>query len=256
MKHQQKNFCKLFKLFPTVGLVLYSSLFVCISSKAQELAEMQAQKGFENAVNEYDSYLSKNSFLYTGSSYVAPYSGIIGHQFFVDDYWEQGNIIYDQSSFDSIYLKYDIYTDNLLIENFGLNGLPSHMKLYGPKVTYFLLHGYTFIRIENDTLSNMKEGFYNLLYDGASVQAVAKRRKEIIASHEQNTIREIFIQKDKFYIKKGGKYNQVRNKKSILKVLEDRKKEVKSYIKSQGIYFKVDPDDKLIEVVRYYDSLL
>ena len=255
MKHQQKNFYKLFKFFPAVGLVLCSSLFVCISSKAQELAEMQAEKAFENAVNEYDSYLGKNSFLYTGSSYVGPYSGIIGHQFFFDDYWEQGNIIYDQSSFDSIYLKYDIYTDNLLIENFGLNGLPSHMKLYGPKVTYFLLHGYTFIRIENDTLSNMKDGFYNLLYDGISVQAVAKRRKEIVEAHEQNTIREIFVQKDKFYIKKGGKYNQVRNKKSILKVLEDRKKEVKSYIKSQGIYFKVDPDDKLIEVVRYYDSL-
>jgi hypothetical protein len=255
MKHQQKNFYKLTRVYLFLVVILCSWPFICKTANAQELESAQAQKAFENAVKVYDSYLGKNTFLYVGSSYVAPYSGIKGHQFFIDDYWEQGDIVYDKVNFDSIYIKYDVYKDILIIENFGLNGLPSHMKLYGPKVTSFRLHGYNFIRLQDDTQSNMKEGYYNILYDGTSIQAFAKRKKDLVTSNEINTIKEMFVEKDRFYIKKDGKFYQVKNNRSIKKVLGDRKKEVQTYIKSNNIYFKWDPDGQLIEVAKYYDSL-
>ena len=41
----------------------------------------------------------------------------------------------------------------------------------------------------------------------ASVQFIVKRRKELAQSNEINTLREIFVEKDKYYIRKDGLTN-------------------------------------------------
>jgi hypothetical protein len=216
----------------------------------------QVQKAFAHAVKSYDDYLGENSFVYSGISYHNVYAGILGHQFFLEDYWEPGNVTYDHSTYDSIDLMYDVFSDLLLIENFSLSGLPSPIIIYGPKVQNFQLHGYDFIRLEKDTVSNIKEGFYNLMYNSDKIQFFVKRKKELVNANEINTVREKFVVKDRYYIKKDGLFYQVRKKKSVLKVLIDRNKEVKSYIRSKGFDFRETADEQIAQIVGYYDSLL
>jgi hypothetical protein len=257
---QMKHFYSLRKSYKLILSLLCFFSFssnqgVLFAQGGVDYGDEQAQKAFSKAVKTYDSYLGKNSFTYTGVSYYDPYGGLKGHPFFYEDYWEPGNVVYDGNAYDSIDMMYDIYKDILTIENFGLNGLPSPIQPYGPKVESFQLHGYHFIRLETDTISNIKEGFYNLMFDGVKTQFIIRRRKEIVSTNEIHTIREMFVEKDRYYIKKDSLYIQVKKKKSIIKALADQGKEIKSFIRKNGLKFRDNPDDQITKVVTYYDTL-
>ncbi len=221
-----------------------------------QIKKERSQMAFNRAVTAYKAEIGKNSMIYTGSSYHDPYDGIKGHQYFFEDYWESGQVVYDGNTYDSIFLMYDIVGDLLLIENFNSNGYLSPVKLYSPKVESFDIHGYHFIRLERDTISDIKEGFYNLMFDRPGLQVVVKRRKEIINSNDIGTIREQFTERNRYYIVKNGVFYQVRKRKSILKVLNDHKKELKVFMKDNNFFFRNQPDIQLVEVVKYYDSLI
>ena len=258
MEHHQKNINELFRIFPACGVIIIFWLILSSTVSAQQLEDRQdeiIEKAFVKAVSIYNTEIGRNSMVYTGSGYYGPYNGIRGHQYFIDDYWEQGSLIYDGHAFDSIFLKYDVYRDLLIIENFNSNGFLSPIQLYSPKVSSFDLMGYYFIRLEKDTISNIRAGFYNQMYKSKDMEVLVKRRKEIINSNEINSIREEFTIKDRYYIKKNGMFYRVKKKRSVLKVLEDQKKEIKRFIRKNNFRFKFRPDNQLVEVVKYYDSL-
>jgi hypothetical protein len=240
-------------------LALSLSVALCGQTSAQDQRESRSEKAelaLSKAISYYDKQVGRNSFVYTGIGYYDPYVTVKKNPFFVDDYWEIGSVTYDGFTFDSIYLKYDIYLDLLLIENFNSNGYLSPIKLYSPKVASFQLHGHDFIRIEEDTISKLRTGFYDLYYSGENVQFLVKRRKEIITSTSIGSVDEEFTQKDRYYIKKDGVYHQVRKRRSVLKVFFDQKKEVKAFIRLNNFVFKTNPDLELKEVVKFYDSLI
>jgi len=258
MQHQNYNkadnvYCQRISLLILLCIFLVTSKLYSQDSVISR--DDKSQLALTRAIHTYDQYIGRNALVYTGSSYFDAYGNIQNHQFFVDDYWEFGSVIYDNYSYDSIFLMYDIYQDLLLIENFNSEGFLSPIKLYTPKVSYFQLHGFEFIRLEKDTISNIKEGFFNLMYNGDDLQVLVKRRKEIVNANEINSVREEFIEKDRYYIRKDGLYHQVRKRGSILKVLYDHKKEVKAFIRKNNFMFKISPETQMVEVVKYYDSL-
>jgi len=257
MIHLNENFFVLKNrvLFYTIALVAFFPLTKINAQDVERSKDVQIQSALLNTVAIYDKQLSRNTMVYTGRSYFDENSNVQGHQFFMDDYWEQGSVKYDDNRYDSIFLKYDIYRDLLLIENFNIDGFLSPIILFKDKIESFELMGHHFVRLERDSMSNLKEGFYDLMFKGNENQVLVKRRKEIVNSNEINTIREMFTEKDRYYIKKGDIYFQVKKRKSVLKVLSDHKKEVKSYIKKSGIQFTNQPDINLVEVVKYYESL-
>ncbi len=259
MREQLKNFTGYFNSNKIFGIVMVFSMISSYSIFAQQQPDLETESinaAFEKAVSLYDKQIGNNSILYTGSNYYDDNFGVQGHQYFYDDYWEQGKVTYNGNTFDSIFMKYDIYRDLLLLEHFNNDGYLAPIQLYSKNVAGFRLFDHSFIGLEKDTLSKIREGFYDLMYEGASTKVLVKRRKEKVRSNEINTLSEEFSQKDKYFIRKKDAFYQVKKKGSILKVLEDRKKEIKSFIKKNNFRFKDNPDSQLVEVVKYYESLL
>ena len=64
-----------------------------------------------------------------------------------------------------------------------------------------------------------------------------------------------FEPKVAYYIRRNGQYQSVKNKRTVLAVLADRKKELTAYIRTQKIRFKPDPEPAIVAVARYYDEL-
>lgn len=259
MKNQLKEFAGYLRSYNMFGLLLFFLMISSYSIFAQQQSDSVAESikiAFEKTVSIYDEQIGTNSILFTGSNYYDHNIGVKGHQYFYDDYWEQGKVIYEGNTFDSIFMKYDIYRDLLLLEHFNNDGYLAPIQLYSKKVSSFNLLNHDFIRLEKDTLSKIREGFYDLMYDGVNMKVLVKRRKETVHTNEINTIGEEFIQKDKYFIRKKGSFYQVKKKGSIIKVLEDRKKEIKSFIRKNNFRFKYNPDIQLVEVVKYYESLL
>jgi len=239
---------------------VFSSLDSLLAQKMDHSEGENPELALARAIAFYDQQLSRNTILYTGKSYYNPYGNLLGHQFYGDDYWEIGRVNYHGQQYDSIYIKYDIYKDHLLVENFNSSGFLSPIILFKNQVASFDLMNEHFLHIENDSLSNLKAGYYNELFKGDFLQVLCKRRKEIVDANdavglERNALREEFIEKDRYYFKKNGRYYRVKNKNSVLKVLEDRKKEVKAYFKKNVFQFKMQPDIDLVRVAEFYESI-
>jgi len=217
--------------------------------------EALSSVALSKAVYEYDNYFGKNLSLYTGKQYNDKFSQIGDHQFFMDDYWEQGSVVFDEQFYDSVYLKYDIFNDELLVEYFSDNGLAMTLMLQKTKVNGFSLQGHTFIRLQADSAATIKTGFYDQLFIGTNVSAYARRQKEIVRTSGSNTLHDDFVQKDKYFLQKNGIYYTVKKRSSVVRVLADHKKAVKQFIKSNNLYFQTERDRDITVVARYYESL-
>lgn len=246
-----------FILLRYLMVIFLSAIFTSeLAAQSGTLSRSQkADSALVKAINIYDREIGRNSFLYTGRVYDDKYGSIKGHQYFAEDYWDQSEIVYDGQFFDSVYLMYDIYNDLLLLEHFNSNGLLSPIKLYNPKISSFTIQGFRFVMLEKDTISGKPKGFYNELFQGERIALYALRKKEITTSNDINSIQEIFTEKDKFYFQLDEVFYPIRRKGTILKVLADKKKEIKSFMRSNLLYYRKNPEKVLVEVAQFYESL-
>lgn len=231
-------------------------LFLTGRVTAQQLSKDHSGTALKNAIHYYDQEIARNSMIYTGPGYIGNYGGMKGHQYFVDNYWETGSVTYAGSPYDSIDLMYDVYQDQLLIENFNSKGYLSPIRLYGPEVNSFTLFGYYFEWIDADTTSGFKPGYYNVMFQDKGLRLLVKRKKEVTTSDEIGVIREMFVESDRYFIWKDGGYHQVRRKRSVLKLLPDHKKELKRFIHDHRLTFRHQADVYLTKVVKYYSTLM
>jgi hypothetical protein len=51
-------------------------------------------------------------------------------------------------------------------------------------------------------------------------------------------------------------YYTFKNERSLLKILNDKKKEIQQYLKKNGIRYKDDPERSMIMAVEYYNRLI
>ncbi len=238
--------------------MLFTWIFLGISAAAlcqETTSEALSSKALSKAFYEYDNYFGKNLSLYTGKQYNDKYGQIGDHQFFMDDYWEQGSIVYGGQFYDSIYLKFDIFNDVVLVEYFSDKGLTMTLMLHSPMISSFTLQGHGFVRIETDSAAPIKTGFYDQLFVGSNLSLYARRQKEIVRTSGSNTLKDDFVQKDKYFLLKDGIYYPVNKRGSVVHVLEDHKKEVKHFMKSNRLYYRTEKDRDLTVVARYYESL-
>ena len=253
------NACNLGKsTFSYAGLIVFMMVLFFGNLKAQPIENQVSDKehiALNRAIRMYDQAIGRNSFLYTGKNYYNRHDQVQGHPFFTDDYWEYGSIIFENQRFDSIYLKYDVYDDLLLVEHFSSSGIMTAMQIHKPKVSGFELFGHRFLQIMDDSTAKIKPGFYDNLYDGNNVQLLCKWKKELVKNMSAGSYSEEFMDKQRFFIVKGGEYFPVRNRSSLIKILEDQKKEIKRFIRQNKVRYFNNNTQLYIEVASYYDSL-
>ena len=215
-----------------------------------------SNEAFIKAVDLYKNAIGRNSKIFTGIFYNDSHLGIIGDPFFMKDAWEISTIVYEGQPYDSIYIKYDIYKDIVIVKYVDKRSYVIPLEVDKAKVDEFSVMGHHFIRIEFDSLSTIKTGFFDLLYDGETATVLAKRQKEILITNELNRLAKEFSLKEKHYINLGNNFHEIKGKKSILDVLSDRKNEVKAFLKKNKTRLKNDHEKQLIEAVKYYDSIV
>ena len=84
-----------------------------------------------------------------------------------------------------------------------------------------------------------------------------KEAKEVFEelSSEQGILRRILV-KVNYYIGKDNSYFPVTNKKDVMAIYKDRKKEVRDYISNNGLSFRNNKEEAITKVSAYYDQLI
>lgn len=106
--------------------------------------------------------------------------------------------------------------------------------------------------------SNKLIGFFNILYDGKILLLKKTNLKllesnyvgPLVAGDKDNE----YILENKYYVYKNDKlYSIKKNKRKILKILNDKNEEIKKFASENNLKFKNDYD--LSKIFRYYDNL-
>lgn len=197
--------------------------------------------------------IDSHSPLYNGSEYVNYDNQIAGYQFFESPVLEDGSIMYNGLLYENVRMLYDIRKDEVIIEHFDKY---FKIRLVSEKISYFTLLNHTFSRFEADTAAGsvFPAGFYETLYEG-QIKVLAKRAKIYKETLENQRVIREFLPDDRYYIFKNKAYYQVKSKRGAIQVLKNRKKEVRQFIAQNNINFKVNFEQALISLSRFYDKL-
>lgn len=204
---------------------------------------------------QYITSVDNDGHIYNGKEYVNYDKYYMkGHQFFKFDEEEESDVFYEGYLFTKVPLLYDAVLDQIIISE--PNG-SLQFKLENQKVGYFRVHEHLFIHLNTDSVasSSMRPGFYDLLVNGKT-QVLARRTKRMFEDATPRGMEGEFIIDDKFFVRRDNEYYPVSNKRTILKVFNDTKKELQKYSRSQHLNFKKENrESSLIKLVQYYDTL-
>ena len=225
-------------------LLIISTISLAQTSRSDTAFVAQAKT---NAIGLYSKAISAQSHLYNGSAYTEYVSQRDENPYFIDE-WLEGTVMYDGEYHDHVFLLYDLSTDRLVVDNqFSIK----KVMLVNEKVSSFSIQGHNFVHLTN---TELPAGHYELTYNG-NTKVYVRHRKTLQSRVVDYSIFNEFEEKKLYYIYKDGKFHSVRSKGSVVNVLEDKKKELKKFIRDNKLVFGNDRAKDISRVAQYYDQL-
>jgi hypothetical protein len=209
---------------------------------------ISGSSGICSAFVNHDSVLAKQA-LYNGRIWRNLYvNKVIGNQFLFSDKFLTGTVTINDKFFENIMLRYDIYNDEIMI----ITGNGNILQLNKEMVNGFTIGEHKFIKFEEDSTDILK-GYVNVLFD-QNISLYVRYKKEITPLKEGRML-ESFLQIQQVFVVKGGEVNHIKKKKDFMRLLDDHKQRVRSYMKSNKLRVSKTSPHSFIPVLKFYDSL-
>jgi hypothetical protein len=196
---------------------------------------------------------SDKQILLNGRIWWNQYSRVTGDQFFLGNMFSKGYVTFNGRKFEDLDLKYDIYNDELLL---SIKSYPVIIMNKEMVDSFSLVLGnkiFHIINAGNDS-SSVLRGYLNVLYDGPSSLYVKYIKKiQPLAVDGKN---DLFYQEHLVYLRKGTEILPVEGKRKLLNLLEDKKREIRDYLKNNQIKVMQKDPYTFIPVLKYYDSII
>ncbi|GAA4400941.1 hypothetical protein GCM10023187_14620 [Nibrella viscosa] len=205
----------------------------------------------QHAIARYEQVYSRQAHLYNGNEYVSHDPRIKIHPFFPVDSMLVGQVVYNGVRYRPVPMLYDVVRDELVVRPIEAAYL---IRLQNDQVDSFSLATRQFVRLAGDSLSGMRPGFYELLYNG-KLKALVKRVKYIKEDVSQGFYQANYLVKDRFFVMKDGIYHEVNSKPALLNLFADQKKALRKYLRTNQLRFKQQRAEAITGVVREYESL-
>lgn len=214
--------------------------------------DQQLQQVISNTVTAYQKAIGAHSQLYRGAIYEFYDVHSIGKPYFKDTIqFVNGNVDYYGTTYKNIPLIYDLNQKRVITY---LYDKTSKLALLSEGLSAFDIYGHHFIKLIPDELNKkMDVGFYDELYKSNKLQLLVKRTKS--GQFESITSKRVYYLSNTYYIRKDSIYHTVRTKGQVLDFLSDKKKELKKYIKDNGIDFTEDRERAMVMLLAYYDRI-
>ena len=227
---------------------LTSVLFLIITSGISP-EFIQAASTYSTVIQQNPS---DNQLLLNGRIWRNEYSRASGDQFFLTNTFLKGSVTLNGQKFNNLNLKYDIINDELILSIESHPVISMNKEMVDSFTLIFENRNYHIINAGTDS-SDVLRGYVNVLYDGTTTMYVKYTKK--IQPLAVDGRSDLFVQENRIYIRNGSEIVPVTGKKKLLNLLEDKKKEIRSFLKSSGIKLTRKYPDAFIPVLRYYDSL-
>ena len=207
------------------------------------------------SASAYSSVIQNNpsdkQFLLNGRIWRNQYSKAVGNQFFLSNEFLKGSVVFNGRRFDNLDLLYDINSDELLLRTESYPVIIMNKEMVDSFSLVFNNRDYHIINAGND--SGVLRGYVNIIYDGPSTLYV--KYKKNIQPLAVDGRYDLFHADHFALFKERCGNSSCCGKKELLNLLEDKKKEIRLYLKKNNLKLKQKDPETYIPILRYYDSL-
>ena len=205
-----------------------------------------------NFLSEPQDTLQQKQFLYNGRVWWNQHIKVRGHAYYLSADFIPGTVILNGKEYNDLQIKYDIFFDEIILFVNPKTIIVLNKEMIDGFSFRFENVGYDIRNFGSDSTS-LINGYANVLYEGPTSFYVKFLKKIEPLAEEKKYDR--FYQVHRMFLMHNGTLVSFSGKKGLLDILEDRKKELKVFIKENrtGIIRK-DPYS-FVPVIKYYDSL-
>ncbi len=233
-------------------MVLAMQVGTYLGAAAQNL--ISQNQAIDNLRDQYDSAVEYNGRIYNGAEYAIRYAGVVDHPFLLSE-WQPGAINFLDREYKNLELRLDIVNNLVIIKHYSpTNGAAISIMPAQEKINSFTLNTTKFVRLLPELTGEQSSRFYEMIVD-RDYQLYAKHTKEKFIDKSRGAPVVGFQHKVKIYLKKDDQFLIIRNKRSLLKSLEDKKKELVEYSRAKRLYWNENPKKTAAVLVSYYFEL-
>ncbi|MBS0011561.1 MAG: hypothetical protein KFF49_09140 [Bacteroidales bacterium] len=191
-----------------------------------------------------------NQLYYNGRVWYGKYFNVYGTEFLLEDKWYKADVSINGINFNGVEVKYDIYNDELLT-NYHRRKI---IILNNENIDSFTLYtGNKELYFENLSGKYDLEGHYQVIYEGKSklYKKWRKKRAQFVVEARFDE----FQSDDALIVLSGGETHRLKKRRHLLRLMNDKKDEVRSYIRHENIRIDFANPESLVPVLEYYDTL-
>jgi len=208
-----------------------------------------------------ESYSDKNEApeeLINGTEYESYYTRSKVKPLLFPEKTRTASAITKTRRYNNLSLQYDtfldevIYTDTSRTINFRFPQIALNKIIIDGFNLYFTDDSLIFRNFRRPVCSgrNLKEGFYEVAYEGESQYLIKHQsafyEREGLVNYKYSPVN---------YVSTGDTFYTVTNKKSLLRLMGEKSKEVKKFLHATGVRVRQADKDQIITVLKFYDSL-
>lgn len=214
---------------------------VRINSASSEMPE----KIYLSTANEY-------AILFNGKEYNRYTRQTENHPYLVQKDFTDGEISFGGIYYPHVQMVLDLYKDELIVQ---APNKPYNIIIEKERFDYAWLHGYQIVKPSTRGWKNLGGNEYVLLLHDGNYPVIKKYSIQYEEKVNGLSVEASFRIKEQYYICKDKYCHPVRNKRSLLKLFPERKKELGQFIKIQKLNFRKNPEQAFVRIVEHNEAL-
>ena len=243
------------RIFNSFAIQIAILLFTSTLSYSQFDSLTCAQEQYVN--QKYSEVFHKPDFFIRGREYRYYFSMILPNPLFKTVAEIPASIVSQGKLVEGIKVQYDLYYDVLIYRHPSLscNNTYCLIELNRGLIDEFTLYldneAYTFQNLQFDSLNrHMTDGYYQMLYNEKS-GFIIKHFSQI----DMSDGRTLYDYSARNFFRINDKYYKIRKKRDIIRLMKDKSKLIRKFIRRNHIFVPKASTASLIKILEYYDSL-
>ena len=201
---------------------------------------------------QHQDYATDNASV-NSKSYENRNLGSEGSMYLMDDWCTGTVVLYDNTVFSGIKLRYNVYFQQMQFIEDG-----DTLAFSNPdEIKSIIMDGREFIHCEYLDEGTIQKCYFEIIVEGdcrlLSRNVVSYHKKDVAGI---DCTKDVFYKSCNFYIKKDdGPATEISCKRrAVYRALSDKEEQVKAYVKENKL--KLKTPEEMARVIRYYNTLL
>lgn len=195
-----------------------------------------------------------NDYPFVIGRYHEPVADKYNNPYFNGNEWVSGTLVYRGRTYSANDLKYDIQTDRLIYLMY--NGYKmSTIALDVNLVSGFHIYNNTFRyfdSFDNSSGAGRKAGYYEVIYDGRLKFLVRWEKSKSLDVSSSSSFK--YDVSDDMFLLKENKLERVKSMAGLIRLLKDRKKSMKKFVRSNHLRLNRSNYSSAAEVLKFYED--